>query len=45
MAEKSVLVGGGGINLDDAAVGCANGEMGSVGAKDIIKMIFGGKFF
>lgn len=35
---------GGGINLD-AAVGCANGEMGSVGAKDIIKMIFCGKFF
>ena len=37
--------GGGGINIDDAAVGCANGEMGSVGAKDIIKTIFGGKFF
>ena len=36
---------GGGINLDDAAVGCANGEMGSIGAKDIIKMIFCGKFF
>lgn len=35
---------GGGINLD-AAVGCANGEMGSIGAKDIIKMIFCGKFF
>ena len=37
--------GGGGINIDGAAVGCANGEMGSVGTKDIIKMIFGGKFF
>lgn len=37
--------GGGGINIDGAAVGCANGEMGSIGAKDIFKMIFGGKFF
>lgn len=48
LLHHSIEVGigrGGGINLDAAAVGCANGEMGSVGAKDIIKMIFCGKFF